>query len=211
MNRKLKKYVNTLSPLCFVGYYALYNSHFHPSYSKRTARKQLNRFGIADNRTANEKLEWFLTKGNRHEFTALNSKLLLLSESETEELLAKEGNDALIEKLITVKKYMHRLNENSIGALDLSYMLLLTEQALITGFLSKQEAIAYQIRAVRLAQSMYSSWSEYLTACTAGAEFVSNSTSDQEKYMNYQKNILIKLMASKHSPFRKIDFNMSFS
>ncbi|MFY0760577.1 DUF1266 domain-containing protein [Metabacillus dongyingensis] len=213
MNRKQKKYVNTMAPLCMIGYYTFYYSLYlsEVPFSKRTARKHLKQYEITDKNTAQDRLEWFLTTGNRREFYVLQSALLFLSEAEAKELLSSGENETLIAKLSAAKKYMHRLNEHSIGAFDLSSALLLTKHAQKTGLITQEEAQAYEIRAARLAQNMYTSWSDYLTACTAGAEFVQKSIGDQEKYLNFQKNTLIKLMASKHSPFRKIEFETSFS
>ncbi|WP_203289547.1 DUF1266 domain-containing protein [Metabacillus sp. cB07] len=213
MNRKQKKYMNTMAPLCMISYPTFYYSLFLTDvpFSKSAARNHLKHYGVTDKNTAKDLLEWFLTIGNRREFYVLQSSLLFLSENESHELISGEDEEGLKAKLSAVKKYMHRLNEHSIGALDLSNALFIAKHAKQNGLLTQEEAQYYELRAVRLAQTMYTSWREYLTACTAGAEFVQKSKDQQEKYLNAQKSTLIKLMASKHSPFRKIDFMTSFS
>ncbi|MGP1910097.1 DUF1266 domain-containing protein [Metabacillus sp. JX24] len=213
MNRKQKKYINTLAPLCLIGYSTFYYSLYLTDvpFSKRTARSHLKQFEIADKNGAKERLEWFLTIGNRREFHALQSAFLFLSESEAQEMISSEEDEVLTAKLSAAKKYMHRLNAHSIGAFDLSNALIVAQHAKKTGLLTQEEAQYYELRAVKLVQTMYTDWSEYLTACTAGAEFVQTSKDEQEKYLKAQKSTLIKLMASKHSPFRKLDFMTSFS
>ncbi|WP_426867211.1 DUF1266 domain-containing protein [Metabacillus indicus] len=213
MNRKQKKYINTLAPLCMTGYYSYYYSLYLSKlpFTKHKANKHLKYLEITDSQTAHAKVEWLLTKGNRWEFYCLKSIFLFDTENESNDPLSANEDERFTAKLSAVKKYMYRLNEHSIGAFDISSVLWITMHAQKTGLITKEEAQAFELRAVRLAQSMYINWRDYLASCTAGTEYLQKSTSNQEKYLTYHKNTLIKFMASKHSPFRKIDFKTSFS
>lgn len=181
------------------------------SIQQAPCQKKLKHIEVTDSQTAHFRLEWLLTKGNRWEFNGFKGVFLFHTEDESHDPLSANEDERLKAKLAAVKKYMYRLNQHSLGAFDISSVLWVTMHAQKIGFITKEEAQAYELRAVTLAQSMYTNWSDYLISCTAGAEYLQKSISDQEKYLSYHKNTLIKFMASKHSPFRKIDFHTSFS
>ncbi|MFG0215512.1 DUF1266 domain-containing protein [Brevibacillus porteri] len=203
-------FLRALSSVCFSKSGAYYYALYHENLSRRTCLFLLKEKQITDKTALIDTIKWLISEGKREEFNRLRHFLFTFSESErTAYIQALPEDHQSKSQLILVDYYSRCLPSEGIAAHDYAWCILLSRAGLKLGYLQKDQAIEYMLSAARLAQQAYSGWSEYIAGFVAGIDFLIPDTSFQTAKEN--RGFYTKLLASRHSPMRQVDWNVALN
>ncbi|MGG3888424.1 DUF1266 domain-containing protein [Metabacillus fastidiosus] len=205
--RVQKTYFDALMAMCWTGWISYFYALNQPS-SKRAAKKILKRWDVNDSETMKAVLDMLLKNGRMIKFRQWKDYLSTLSEKERNEYNESLANkDEEKYEAILTNYYFRRLPSSYVAAIDYSYCVFLSKHGQKLKYLTPEEANEYMLKAARLIQKSYSGWEEYITACIIGIQYLYGEEQEAQMYIRRQKSIIIKMVASKHSPFRKVSFD----
>lgn len=203
-------YLRALSSVCFSKSGAYYYALYHENLSRRKCLFLLKEQQITDKFALIDTIKWLLSEGKRKEFNRLRHFLFTFSESErTAYIQALPEDHQSKSKLFLVDYYSRCLSLEGIAAHDYAWCVLLSRAGLKLGYLYNDEAMEYMLSAARLAQQAYCGWSEYIAGFVAGIDFSIPDTSFRTAKEN--RDFYTKLLASRHSPMRQVDWNVDLN
>ncbi|MCV9888035.1 DUF1266 domain-containing protein [Metabacillus halosaccharovorans] len=209
LTRKEKKavmnYLYGLTTVCYNSYYDVVNRR-HIS-SKRSMKRALKLRNIQDSNQLKTELDWLLNEGKRAEFITCRNELILIPENDRQDYIQSLPNEKKVKMTLT-NHYYARLSAENIIAVDYSLCILFSLFGLKLGLLKKEDAWNYMLKAARLAQNAYSSWTEYMTACLIGFQFYHNDEESLTSFVKYRKEFITKLIVSKYSPIQKVKWDV---
>ncbi|MDQ0233153.1 DUF1266 domain-containing protein [Metabacillus malikii] len=188
-------------------YYEIVNQQILPW--KSSIRNSLKKRGILDTTSFKKEIHKMLTHGQQREFKELRNELLAIPKEERLHYVESFEDDSDKQrKLKVVHDYFYRLPESTIAAFDYTLYIVHCTYGAKVGLITKEEAWNYKLKAARLAQKSYSGWLEYISAYYAGSQFhTQNEDGIKRYYTQYTKDIS-KLVAAKHSPINKVQWNI---
>lgn len=206
--KTLKRYMQALSSVCFSGVTAYYFA-INGVSRRHEQRKILEQWGIQDAKTMKEQLNWLLEEGRRAQYNKIRNYLTTLSEAERQIYIASlpENSELTVETQV-VNHFLRRLPEAGIAAVDYAWCAYLCQGGNRIGHLQYDEYTEYMLRLAQQAQHSYTGWDAYIIAFAAGVQFVDHQAATT--YVNRSKELFNKLLYSRYSPMRRIDWNAQF-
>ncbi|MEC2076857.1 DUF1266 domain-containing protein [Metabacillus fastidiosus] len=202
-----RKYFAALMSMYWTGWGSYFNVINQPS-SRRAAKKILKRWDVNDSETMKAVLDMLLRNERMLKDKQRRDYLSTLSEKERNAY--KESfsynNEENYEAGLT-NYYFRRLPPSYIAAVDYSQCVFLSKHGQKLGYLTPEEANEYMLKASRNIQKTYSCWEEYVAACAIGIQHLCVHEHEAQIYVRKNKSMIIKMVASKHSPFRKVSFD----
>lgn len=166
-----------------------------------------NTWNITDRATADEKLEWLLTEGDRADVA---EGMGYLAEDGFADVPEEERVEKLIEDYwLTTKDAQHYANmfalyeqygENAVAGWDYSQAITLLSYGYLAGFYTEEESLDLSLEIAEKLQTVFDSWDSFMESYFVGYEFHGNDSSEQRTIYEERK-------AASDNPFR-LDWNM---
>lgn len=205
-NKAVTDYLYGLTTVCYPTYYAAVNQRFIDS--KRYMKGMLKQRNLDNTNQLKIILDWLIFEGQREDFIICRNELVMIPENEREDYIQSLNNEKKVKMSLT-NRYYRRIPAGNIGAFDFANCILFSRFGMKLGYLTKEEARDYMMKAANLSQNSYSNWMEYLSAYFIGLQF--NNQEDEEKvssHMKYRKDFISKLIASEYSPLHKVKWDV---
>lgn len=145
-------------------------------------------WGVTDRQTADETLDWLLSRGQRVGFV---EDMTLLTEAGLDEILADERTDWLQENLQMAEKdslyytqmysYYEEYGENAIDAWDYCRAINLLGFFYSAGYYTKEEALNKALEIAQIMQPLFGSWDDLVDSYLRGYECWTAESSDERR------------------------------
>lgn len=215
--KQLIAYEDVLSSIVFVGQTASYYQQNTALAFKRVRdlEAEMLRWQITDKESLHHRLDWLLSKGTRHVFGKMYSKLSCMEGAERERYLSSfpSGSAEQIE-LEVVCYYLYRTPRIGITAYDLTWVAYLIRAAYSLKKLTNLERLTYLDRVITVMNDYNDyKWNrkDYINSFVIGTTFNSVYADPENNWQNDPQGTAsqnwgnyARLIASKWSPFRKI-------
>jgi hypothetical protein len=208
--KKIELYHRTLSMICFSGEVSYGVSINNFKMSRTQNRKEMEEWDITDSDSFERKLDWLFNQGRREKYNKQAHFLMSLSESERAVYIQSLPEDHVDKTDLTiVNYYLRRLPSAGIAAVDFAWAILICNAGLTFSYMTTEEYWTFILRIVHAAQRSYSGWGEFAASFAAGVQYIDGDTTF--KYSNQKKHVITKLLGSKYSLFRQVDWNMELA
>ncbi len=206
--KRIEPYLHALTAALFHGRYAIsYAISWRRYLSQTFVKKQLKVYNVQSAVEARNLMNWYLDHGKRFEFNQMKRELCLLSEKERQLYIDTLTDEKAKSQMTIVNTYMNRFPVYSIAAYDYAYCIYISILAEKTGYILLEEALEIEKKAVERLQEAYSSWQDYLAAYAAGVQFANENQQKVSEFMNRFGPTMIRLLASRHSPYWKMKWD----
>lgn len=164
-------------------------------------------WNITDRTTADEKLDWLLTEGDRADVA---EGMGYLAEDGFADVPEEERVEKLSEDYMLVPKgaqtyanmfaLYEQYGENAVAGWDYSQAITLLSYGYLAGFYTEDEALDPSLEIAENLQTIFDSWDSFMESYFVGYEFHGNDSSEQRTIYEERK-------ASYDNPFR-LDWEM---
>ncbi|KRG13154.1 DUF1266 domain-containing protein [Lederbergia galactosidilytica] len=171
---------------------------------KRFLTKVLKQWEITNPSELKQKINDLLDGEIQQEFNHVLHQLMPLSEKARDlyiDSLSKDDPD--YPKLFLANRGIHTLTENGVVAVDWAWAIYLSRFGRRLGYLSKDEAKRFMVKAAQCSQESYPSWIEYFTAFHLGNYFKAKD-SKHNHYAKHGLSAIFGLLGGPQSPLLKI-------
>lgn len=204
--QKLELYAQCLSMICLSGITSFTFPIRRKPFDRSLQRKVLDNWDVKDADSLKEMLNWLMCEGRRENYTRQAYYLSALPESERTRFIESLKEEKLRTEFTIVHYYLRRLPPDGIAAVDFAWCAFMCQAGLTFDYMGKEDYWTYLLQIARAAQRSYSGWGEYVNGFAAGVQYVDcDPTFD---YVSRNQSVLTKLLASPHSPYRQVDWNM---
>jgi hypothetical protein len=205
-HKKLELYGQCLSMICLSGPASFTFPIKRKPVDRSVQRRVLENWDVKDADSLKEMLNWLLCEGRRENYERQAYYLSALPESERLRYIGSLKEEKLRTEFSIVHYYLRRLPAGGIAAVDFAWCAFMCRAGLEFHYMGQDDYWTYLLQITRAAQRSYSGWSEYVNGFAAGVQYVdADLTFD---YVSRNRPVLTKLLASPHSPYRQVDWNM---
>lgn len=174
--KQLETYFRFLSAICAEGtlgaYYLIYDFHRGERFWRNHHMKSvLRRWEITDAASLKQTLEWLLEDGHREDYLEVHERLFALPRASRSPYVETAADDPDYVNLAVVHKMMNQLPSGNIAGFGGGWVIHLCRIGQAYGYLTREEAWAFKIKAAELLHQAYDSWDEYLIGFAAGSHF----------------------------------------
>ena len=166
-------------------------------------------WGVTDQATAKENMDWLTTQGHRTEFA---DSMAYLEESGIEEIPAEERADFMLENFDVDEQEAQNYadwyavyeekGEDAIAGWDYSRAMSLLGYYYLAGYYTEEEALNVSFELAQTIQGAFDSWDSFMESYFAGYEYWAEESSEE------RRGIYADLKAASDSPY-SVDFNLT--
>lgn len=189
--------------------YQLYGGLEANAANQEVARQLLdNSWGVTDNASADETLEWLLTEGHRMDFVY---DMEVITEAGISEIAVDERENFLLENFDVTEdgaefyadwygRYEED-GEDAVSGWDYNRALSQLANFYLAGYYTLEEALDASLEVAQLIQSSFDSWDDYMESYFTGYEYWAEEGSEE------RRELYEELKDAADNPY-SIDFNM---
>ncbi|WP_338752748.1 DUF1266 domain-containing protein [Bacillus sp. FJAT-52991] len=158
---------------------------------------------INDATELKDTIHWLLEANNHQQFNQIRYQLSALSETARNQYIQSWHKDgSKYAELFIANQGLHAIPASGISAFYWGSVIYLCRVGRRVGYLTKQEAQDYMIKAAQLLQQSYSGWTEYMNALIVGSYFYNSDI--EFKYDQYHFPYTAMFFAHPKTPLLKI-------
>lgn len=189
--------------------YTIFGDAYADKELIKASQDMLSRqWGITDRESADESLDWLLSKGHRTPFAEEMEEL----KTEGLDAVPEDGREDFLyencgmtqdeaERYAQFYKAYREKGEDAISAWDYSRVVMLLSGCYYVGYYEEEEALDRSLEAARMIQMKYDSWDDFTDSYMMGYEYWAEESSEMRRLV-YEI-----LLEEPDSPYR-LDWNM---
>ncbi|MNW27205.1 hypothetical protein D3C74_39930 [compost metagenome] len=161
------------------------------------------RWEVTNAEQLKEHIEWRLREGFRHQFEENYLRLACVPEAAREDYI-RDLHEGSLERYRCeiIRRFLNRMPSAGIAAHDYIYSLYYVYAGHRLKWLTDEEKKQYSLRILQAVQAVYTNWRDVVTGFFVGVAFMNVGV--YSKMFEKDSLIVVKLLTSRRSPFRKI-------